>query len=491
MFCIVSALLFKKNMKKRFFLSLITIVAGCVTIQAQAKKWTLEECVQYAIKNNISIKQTELDSKVALIDKRGAIGKFLPSVNASASHSWNIGLNQDITTGLLQNQTTQFTSAGVNVGIDIYRGLQNQNNLRKANLSILASQYQLVKMQEDVALNVANAFLQVLFNKENLKVQKEQLGINEKQFSRSQELVNAGSIPRGDLLDIKATVALNNQNVIVAENALLISKLSLSQLLQLKDFENFEVVDDTNINDENNILAQSPSAIYSKALETKIESKIARTNLEIAQKNLEISRGAHMPTIQGFYSFNSRVAYSDRITGVVPNAASPTSVVGFVEGTNQNVLAPNFSRVLGGPEPFFDQFSNNKGQSFGVQISIPILNGFSVSNNIERSKVSLDKSKIAVEQQDLDLQRNVFTAFADAKGALNTYESSLAALEARQGAYDYAKEKYDVGLMNSFDFNQSQTLLTNAQSEVIRTKYDYIFKIKILEFYFGISLIKN
>ena len=478
-------------MKKRFFLSLITIVAGCVTIQAQAKKWTLEECVQYAIKNNISIKQTELDSKVALIDKRGAIGKFLPSVNASASHSWNIGLNQDITTGLLQNQTTQFTSAGVNVGIDIYRGLQNQNNLRKANLSILASQYQLVKMQEDVALNVANAFLQVLFNKENLKVQKEQLGINEKQFSRSQELVNAGSIPRGDLLDIKATVALNNQNVIVAENALLISKLSLSQLLQLKDFENFEVVDDTNINDENNILSQSPSAIYSKALETKIESKIARTNLEIAQKNLEISRGAHIPTIQGFYSFNSRVAYSDRITGVVPNAASPTSVVGFVEGTNQNVLAPNFSRVLGGPEPFFDQFSNNKGQSFGVQISIPILNGFSVSNNIERSKVSLDKSKIAVEQQDLDLQRNVFTAFADAKGALNTYESSLAALEARQGAYDYAKEKYDVGLMNSFDFNQSQTLLTNAQSEVIRTKYDYIFKIKILEFYFGISLIKN
>ncbi|WP_188048873.1 TolC family protein [Flavobacterium sp. GP15] len=478
-------------MKKRFFLSLITIVAGCVTIQAQAKKWTLEECVQYAIKNNISIKQTELDSKVALIDKRGAIGKFLPSVNASASHSWNIGLNQDITTGLLQNQTTQFTSAGVNVGIDIYRGLQNQNNLRKANLSILASQYQLVKMQEDVALNVANAFLQVLFNKENLKVQKEQLGINEKQFSRSQELVNAGSIPRGDLLDIKATVALNNQNVIVAENALLISKLSLSQLLQLKDFENFEVVDDTNINDENNILSQSPSAIYSKALETKIESKIARTNLEIAQKNLEISRGAHMPTIQGFYSFNSRVAYSDRITGVVPNAASPTSVVGFVEGTNQNVLAPNFSRVLGGPEPFFDQFSNNKGQSFGVQISIPIFNGFSVSNNIERSKVSLDKSKIAVEQQDLDLQRNVFTAFADAKGALNTYESSLAALEARQGAYDYAKEKYDVGLMNSFDFNQSQTLLTNAQSEVIRTKYDYIFKIKILEFYFGISLIKN
>ena len=462
-----------------------------ITIQAQSKKWTLEECVTYAIQNNISIKQSELDSKMALIDKKSAVGRFLPSLNASASHSWNIGLNQDITTGLLQNKTTQFTSAGANVGIDIYRGLQNQNTLRKANLSIVAAKYQLVKMQEDVALNVANAFLQVLFNKENLKVQKEQLRINEKQYVRSEELVKVGSIPRGDLLDVKATLALNNQNVITAENSLLISKLSLSHLLQLKDFENFDVVDDTDVKDENNIMAQTPSAIYEKAFEGRTELKIARTNLEIAEKNVAIAKGAFQPTLQGFYSFNSRVAYSDRVTGVIPNASNPTSIVGFVEGTNQNVLSPNFTRVLGNPAPFFDQFNTNKGQSFGMQLSVPIFNGFSARNNVERSKVSLERSKIAVEQQNLDLQRNVYTAFADAKGALNAYESSVAALEARQGAYNYATEKYSVGLMNSFDFNQSQTLLTNAQSEVLRTKYDYIFKIKILEFYFGIPLIKN
>ncbi len=478
-------------MKKRSFFSLIVLVFSCVIMQAQSKKWTLQECVNYAIQNNISIKQTELDTKTALIDKRGAFGNFLPSLNANASHSWNIGLNQDITTGLLQNQTTQFTSAGVNVGIDIYKGLQNQNTLRRANLSIVAAKYQLLKMQEDVALNVANAFLQVLFNKENLKVQQEQLGINQKQFARSEELVKAGSIPRGDLLDVKATVASNNQNVITAENVLLISKLSLAQLLQLKDFESFDVVDDTDIKDENNIMAQTPRVIYEKAKEGRTELKIARTNLEIAEKNVAIAKGAFQPTLQGFYSFSSRVAYSDRVVGVAPNTTNPTSVIGFVEGSNQNVLSPNFTRVLGNPAPFFDQFSNNKGQSFGVQLSIPIFNGFAVRNNVDRSKVSLERSKIAVEQQDLDLQRNVFTGFADAKGALNAYESAIVAVEARQGAYDYAKEKYDVGLMNSFDFNQAQTLLTNAQSDVLRTKYDYIFKIKILEFYFGIPLIKN
>lgn len=456
-------------MKKNSCISFVFMVLFGLSTQAQSKQWTLEECIKYAIQNNISIKQTELDTKTAEIDKKGAKGSFLPSLNANASHSWNIGLNQDITTGLLRNQTTQFTSAGASVGVDIYKGLQNQNTLRKANLSIVAAKYQLLKMQEDVALNVANAFLQVLFNKENLKVQQEQLGINEKQYSRSEELVKAGSIPRGDLLDIKATVASNNQNVIAAENALLISKLSLAQLLQLKEFDNFDVIDGTNAKDENNIMAQNPVAIYEKAKEGRTELKIAKTNLEIAEKNVAIAKGAFQPTLQGFYSFNSRVSYAD-----VPAYDSSGNLIGTKS-----------------PSPFFTQFSDNKGQSFGAQLSIPIFNGFSAKNNVERSKVSLEKSKIAVEQQDLDLQRNVFTAFTDAKGALNAHESSITALEARQEAYNYAKEKYAVGLMNSFDFNQSQTLLTNAQSEVLRTKYDYIFKIKILEFYFGIPIIKN
>lgn len=456
-------------MKKNSCISFVFIVLFGLSTQAQSKKWTLEECIKYAIQNNISIKQTELDTKTAEIDRKGAVGNFLPSLNANASHSWNIGLNQDITTGLLRNQTTQFTSAGANVGIDIYKGLQNQNTLRKANLSIVAAKYQLLKMQEDIALNVANAFLQVLFNKENLKVQQQQLAINQKQYSRSEELVKAGSVPRGDLLDIKATVASNNQNVINAENTLLISKLSLAQLLQLKEFDSFDVVDGTDIKDENNIMAQTPISIYKKAKESRTELKIAKTNLEIAEKNVAIAKGAFHPTLQGFYSFNSRVSYAD-----VPAFDSSGNIIGTKS-----------------PSPFFTQFSDNKGQSFGAQLSIPIFNGFSTKNNLERTKVSLEKSKIALEQKDLDLQRNVYTAFTDAKGALNAHESSIVALEARQEAYNYAKEKYAVGLMNSFDFNQSQTLLTNAQSEVLRTKYDYIFKIKILEFYFGIPIIKN
>lgn len=457
----------KQTTKSKITIGLVLLFG--LFSQAQSKKWTLAECVDYAIKNNISIKQSDLDNQSAKIEKKDAIGNFLPTANANASHSWNIGLNQNITTGLLENQTTQFTSAGLNSSIAIYNGLQNQNRLRRSNLSIVAAQYQLSKMKDDVSLNVANAFLQILFNKENIKVQKEQLATNEKQLARSQELVNAGVIARGDLLDIKANIATNTQAIVNAENALLISKLSLAQLLQLENFQDFDIAEDDYEVKQSETMSQTPSSIFEKAKETRVELKIAKTNMDIAQKDLMIAKGAYQPSINGFYSFSTRASYSDRFIGV-DGAGNP---------------------ILGAPLPLFDQFSNNKGHNFGVQLSIPILNGFSVRNNVARSKIALDRSKIALSQQELDLERNVYTAFTDAKGAMKAYESALVALEARQEAYNYAKEKFDVGLMNSFDFNQSQSLLVNAQSEVLRTKFDYIFRVKVLEFYFGIPIIQK
>jgi len=456
---------------KQTFISKITLTIvlflGLLS-QAQSKKWTLEECVDYAIKNNISIQQSELDAKSAAVEKSAAIGNFLPSFNINGSHSWNIGLNQNITTGLLENQTTQFTSAGLNSNVAIYNGMQNQNRLRRANLAIVASKFQLSKMKDDISLNVANAYLQILFNKENLKVQKEQLSNNEKQLLRSQELVNAGVVPRGDLLDIKATVATNNQAIVTAENALLISKLSLAQLLQLDNFQDFDIAETNYDAKESTTLLQTPESIFAKAKEERVELKIAKANLEIAERDLKIAKGAYQPSLQGFYSLNTRAGYSDRVIGF--NGTTP-------------ILAPAL--------PVFEQFDNNKGHSFGLQMNIPLLNGFSVRNNVDRSKIAFDRSKIAFSQQELDLERNVFTAFTDAKGAMKANESAIITLEARQEAYNYAKEKFAVGMLNAFDLNQSQTLLVNAQSEVVRTKYDYIFRVKVIEFYFGIPIIKK
>jgi outer membrane protein len=440
-----------------------------ISTTAQVKKWTIQECVEYALKNNISIKQSELDVKANAIDKKLALGNFLPSLNADASHSWNIGLNQNITTGLLENQTTQFTSARLSSNVAIYNGLQNQNRLRRAKMSQLASQYQLTKMQDDISLYVTNGYLEILFNKENLKVQQSQLANDEKQLIRSQELVDAGVVPRGDLLDMKATVAADKQKVVVAENSFLISRLSLAQLLALEDFQNFDIADVDMEAKPSSVAAQTPEAIVQKANEVRVEIKIAQANLDLTQRDIKIARGGLQPSLTGFYSFSTRASYSDRIVGI---------------DTNGN-------QILTSPLPLFDQFSNNKGHNFGLQLSIPIFNGFTAQGNVDRSKINYEKSKNSFDQAKLDLESNVYKAITDAKGALKTYETSITTLEARQEAFNYAKEKYAVGMLNAFDFNQSQTLYINSQSEVIRAKYDYIFKMKVVELYFGIPIIQK
>jgi outer membrane protein len=436
---------------------------------AQTKKWTIQECVEYALKNNISIKQSELDVRLAAIDKKAAVASFFPNLNASSSHSWSIGANTNPVTNVRENQTTQYTQMGLSSSVDIYNGLQNQNRLRKAKLTQLAAQYQLTKMQDDISLYVANAYLDILFNRENLKVQQTQLGNDEKQLIRAQELVDAGMVPRGDLLDMKATVASDKQKVVAAENALLISRLSLAQLLRLEDFKNFDIADADMDAKPSPVMSETPEAIVSKANEVRIEIKIAKANLDLAQRDIKIANGALQPSLSLGYNFGTNASYSDRIIGIDPNGVP----------------------IVSGPLPVFEQFSNNKGHNFGLQLNVPIFNGFSAKNNVERSKVAYERSKNTFDQAKIDLETNVYKAITDTKGALNTYEASIATFEARQEALNYAKEKYAVGMMNAFDYNQAQTLYINSQSDVLRAKYDYIFKTKVVELYFGIPIIQK
>lgn len=475
----------------RSFLFLIAFVMPSAFAQNQPSKWTLEACVQYALQNNIQIKQTGLESELATIARKDAIGSFLPTMNAFGTHSWNIGLNQNITTGLLENQTTQFTSAGLNVGVDIYNGMQNQNRLQRARLQKIAAQYQLSQMQDDIALNVANAYLQILFNKEALKVQQSQLKTNKEQMARAKELWEAGQIPKGDYLDRSATVSADEQRVIQAENTLLLSKLSLGQLLQLENYQDFDIADEDYPMEQSPLLIQKVETIVEKAKETRFEIKIAENNVSLAEKDVKIAKGAFQPRITGFYAFNTRAAYFDRVVGFQQDPNNPFTTIGIVEGTNQNVVRPNLLAITGNPLSVWEQFDLNKGQSFGVQLNIPILNGFSVRNNVARSKVAVKRSELALEQASLTLERNVYTAYADAKGALKAYESAITALEARKEAYFYASERYQVGLLNTYDLTQAQNLLTAAESEVLRTKYDYLFRTKILSLYFGLPLYKR
>ncbi len=431
------------------------IVIITISAQSQQKKWTLIECVQYALENNISVKQSELDIESADIERLTAIGNFIPSLNANAAVSENTGLSFDPVTN--NARTTTFLSASGSIGANytLFDGLRNIRTLQRSKISKLASQYRLDKMKDDISLFVANAYLQVILNKANLEVLQSQNDVTKAQIKRTNDLVDAGSLPQGDLLEIKAVDASEQQGIINAENSIQISLISLAQLLLIKDYENFDVIDEGYDVVDDGIIKKSISEILTQSKETRSEIKIAEQDVELATKDVQIAKSANIPRLSASFNYNTR--YSD---------------------------APSFGQQVA--DPFIDQLYTNDGIGYGLGLNIPIFNGFATKGSINRSKINLERSKFQLEQAELDLESNVYQAYVDAKGALKSYEAAKLALESQQLAYDYAKERYDVGLTNAFDFSQSKLRFDNANIEVNRTKYDYIFKLKVLELYFGV-----
>lgn len=461
------------------------LLMGVFILHAQSEPLSLEDCVNMALEKNISIKQSELDVQNAGIDKLNAFGNFLPTVNLSASHFWNNGLNQNITTGLLENVTTEFSSFQGNVGLDIFKGLQNINQYRRAQLNLLAQQYRLADMADDVSLFVANAYLQVVLNKEILTVQQKQIETTQLELKRTKELVEAGVLTARDLYELQANLATQEQSLVVAENNFRLGKINLAQLLLITDYENFEIeLEDFSVPFPS-ILEKQPKEIFEQALTFRNDVKLAETNIRIAQKDLDIAKGALYPRLSGFYSYSTRITYNDRLVGTGTFSSIP---LGYVADSGALVVREVEDSMLAAPLSFADQFSLYDGHNFGLQLSIPVFNGNSLSNAVKRSKVNLQRSKNLFSQQQLDLETSVNQAFNDSKGSYKLYEAALKTENATRRAADDALERFQAGAMNSFDYVQAKQRYEAAVSEAIRAKFDYVFKLKVVEFYFGLPL---
>ncbi len=459
-----------------------------ISVTAQNKKWTLQECVAYAIENNISVKQSALEIENADISKSDALGNYLPTLNASAGNSWNTGLTQDVTTGVLRNITARNSSYSVTAGVTVFNGLRNHREMQKAKMQQLSSQYNLYKIKDDIALFVANGYLQVLLNKANLEAAIEQNQVTIEQIARTQNLVDAGVLPKGDLLEIKAVDAREKQSIIQSQNSVTISKISLAQLLLINDYENFDLTDEEFNLILSDVSNKSIEEVINSAKENRYEVKIAEQNMELAQKDLEISKSIYWPTVSAFFNYNTRETDISRVSSFTDFDNPITTQIGYVESTGDAVLTEiSPTRLIENPaDPFFDQLSNNDGISYGLRLNVPVFNGFSTRNNVRRNKVNVKRNEFQLEQAKLDLESNVYQAFVDANGSQKSYEAANLSLESQELAYAYAKDRFDVGLTNSFEFSQSKLRYNQALIEANRAKFDYIFKIKVLELFFGI-----
>ena len=443
----------------KFKLTALLLLCATGLAMAQKKIWTLEECVTYAVENNLSIQQFELDLENATIDKSDAIGAFLPNLNGTLNGQSNTGLSFDPTNNQPVN-TTQITSSGsVTSSAILFDGLRNVHRLNRAKLNAIANQYRLDNLVNDIRLNVAISYLRILSSKEAAKVARALYAVTEQDLIRTRELVESGVVARGDLLEIEATAATREQQIINAENDVLINRISLAQLLQITDYENFDISDVDIEVPAASILKNSPKTIFDKALTYWYETKFFETNVELAEKDLALAKGAASPTLSAFVNYNTR--YSDQF------------------------LDPITGQVI----PFKEQLWINDGIAFGAQINIPVFNGWSTRNNIKRSQISVKKAELDLEQNKLDLETNINQAYVDVVNSSKAYDAAVKTREARILALDYSKERFDVGIMNSFDYSQAQARVDNAEAEVIRTKYDYVFRIKVLEFYFGLPIV--
>ena len=463
-----------------FLLSIITFV-----VSAQGTVYTLEECVLIALEKNISIKQSELDLEGASIDKDDAIGNFMPRLSLQSQHIWNNGLSQNITNGLIENLTTQFSSFGGNIGVTVFNGRQNINQLSRANLSIIARQYQLDDMKDDISLFVANAYLQVMFNKELAQVQLFQLELTQEDLERTKARIEAGVLTKADIYEIEANLASQEQALIQADNNYRLSLISLAQLLLITDYENFNIAAEDFDIPFSDVLMQKPKDIFEKALTLRNDIKLGIANIEVAKKDIDIAKGALMPSLSAFFNYNTRISYSDRFTETGNVIESP---IGFVKNDGSLVVTQFPERSVAGALPFATQFGQNDGQSYGLSLNIPVFSGLSIRNNIKRRKLNLERIENQFEQTKLDLENTINQAYNNTEGALKFYEAAEKTVRARKEAFEMAQNRFEAGVMNSFDFIQAKQRYQISSSDIIRAKFDYIFKLKVLEFYFGLKL---
>jgi outer membrane protein len=455
-------------MKKFVILFLAILFAANSLLLSQQKVWSLEDCIGYAIENNIQIKQQVVQTQFQKNSLDLAKFKLLPTLNGSASHNYSFGYALDQSTyKYTENQTVQSNNFYIGGNLNLFNGLQNYNSIKKYQYEVLAGEQDLQNIKDNVALSVAMAYLQILLNKELVAATDNQLQITLQQIEKTKKLVNAGSVAKGNLLQIEAQAAQEELQLINMKNQLEISYLNLTQLLELKTPVGFEIViPEINI-DPNTLVTGNIDEIYTIAENNRPEIKSSQLKLSASQYDLKIAKGGRSPRLTMNHSFSTQ--YSDIRKKVV--------------GTDPITSVP-----IMGKYPFGEQLNDNISYGLGFSLNIPILNGWQVNKNIANSKLSIESSNYTLEGTKKQLYKNIQQAFTDATAALKKFNADIKVITSTEESFRYTEQKFKEGMVTPVDYNVAKTQLLKAQSDLAQAKYEFIFKTKVLDFYKGIPI---
>ena len=416
---------------------------------AQSNMWTLEQCVNHALENNITILQAKNSLLSSEQDIVSAKGNFLPAISSNISGGASLG-NIEVFPGEFRDREFYSTSVGIGFSQSVFNGFRNINLLNQSKLNLERNQFELEKLKDDISLNVANTYLNVLFNKENLELAKMQVEFSKFQLDQVRILVEAGSEPNSTLIETQATYSRDIQNLTVAENNHDLALLTLAQLLQLP-YEDFDVQVIEIDTPSANLMYDDISPILNYAMQNRNEIKVAERDIELAKLGTKISKSAYLPNVSMGYGFNA---------------------------------SANFSNLTE-DDQLLDQLNDNKGHSINMNVSIPIFNRNQTKAQVKKSKIQEETITLALDQVKINLESTIQRAFTDAKAALRAFEAAQLSLKSQELAFNNSQERFTLGALSSFDLEQSRIRLLNALSSSINAKYDFIFKTKVLDYYLG------
>lgn len=408
--------------------------------------WSLNDCVDYALKNNLSLKQSELNIQQKEIQKKQSKMQMFPTINSNSSFNKNEGRYINPTTNDFVEEVSNSLNLSLTTNITLFSGFKNINQLKKDANEHLKSIYDLETAKNNLITTIALSYLQILFNDELHQTALKQFYLTKDQENRISTLVEAGSLAKGELLNIQSQRALEEQQLTQTENQLNLSKLQLAQLLELKNHQNLNILKlDLNIPSLN--LRDSIKTDYERALE--IQSSIKSTELQVnsALYDLKIAKSNYAPNIVLGHKTSS--VYADNVMGY----------------------------------SFEEQLRNNKQSGIFLNLNIPIFNQWTVQNAVSQSKIQIENSRLIAQQAKNELRKNMEQALADELAAYKKYQAAKKSVEASKESYAYISERYELGMVNSYEFNESKNKLIASESDELQAKYDLIFKVKLYEFY--------
>jgi outer membrane protein len=466
----------------------ILILSSLATLSFGQEKWDLRRCVDYALKNNISVQQADVQARiVALTYQQSKLSQY-PTLNFQNSAAYRFGRSIDPATNLFTNQEIFTTDHSLNLNLDLFNWFSKKNTVASNHYQAEAYVAGSEKAKNDIALNVANAYLQILLNSEQIHISDIQVKQSIEQLSVVQKQVNAGAVPELNLAQIESQLADDSSTLITANANYTLSVLQLKALLNIPADQPFDVaVPAVEAIPVESLADLDPAYVYSLAVKNMPQQRINDLNLQAAIKNVSATKGQLYPSFTLFGTLNT--VYSDAQKLLLTDPVNQFVNIGQVTVAGSPYIVTTLKEQ---PVPtgavkntYFRQFGNNFNQFVGLGLNIPILNAGIARTNWKKAQLNVKNVELQNAADAQTLKQDIYQAHASAMGALQKFNASKKQVETAQKAYDFARKRFDIGLLNAIDLITTQNNLFRAKINMTSSQYDYVFRIKLLEFYKG------